>query len=155
MLHSQIRPLCYMEKSQTCMLRCWHCGNIVFVSVGNMCKFLRHMLALIYRDKSNDYYVVHRHLVYLSVETLAYAGAWRYIIWGDLKEKKSFSQASFECFVCASHLKPQLDTHPTSLTSSDWCWIKCEECADGCSQHFTRRFAVHKLYCLDIQSGRR
>lgn len=46
------------------------------------------MLALIYRDKSNDYYVVHRDLVYLSVETLAYAGAWRYII-GDLKEKKN------------------------------------------------------------------
>lgn len=45
------------------------------------------MLALIYRDKSNDYYVVHRDLVYLSVETLVYAGAWRYII-GDLKEKK-------------------------------------------------------------------
>lgn len=51
-------------------------------------QILRHMLALIYRDKSNDYYVVHRDQVYLSVETLAYAGAWRYII-GDLKEKKN------------------------------------------------------------------
>lgn len=55
-------------------------------------QILRHMLALIYRDKSNDYYVVHRDLVYLSVETLAYAGALRYII-GDLKKIKK-SQAS-------------------------------------------------------------
>lgn len=57
------------------------------------------MLALIYRDKSNDYYVVHRDLVYLSVETLAYAGAWRYII-GDLKEKKKIFFSGLFCMFC-------------------------------------------------------